>query len=648
MLRVLSRVPLRAKLGAILIVPLIGSAIFAADIVSDRRSDLQRAETVAVLSELGVRAGDLLHETQKERGASALYVSSEATEFVDELPGQHTNTDVPRAALLDFLDAYAAELPAAVVEGLGPAVDALADLESTRARVLALDGELGEFIAWYTALNADLLDSIALIASESPNASVAVDSAAYVAFLNAKERAGLERAQLSSAFARDEFAPGQFATVVSLVSAQTSFLQLFEALAAPEVVAYHNERESQPVVAETQRLEALAIDNGVGGFGVDAPTWFATITGRIDLMKEVEDYQAARLIDTSNALAVDARAAVRTATLVGVALAVITLFIGGLVTASLVAELRAISLSAQRIAAGDIEQDPLPVRGRDDLGRLATSFNTMRSSLADMVGGMRRSSGSLSVASQELVAVSGRVQESTDESAAVVTAATTTSAQLTANIGAVATAITEMEAAISEIAANAQSARTTTARAVEMADSTMAAIDDLGGSSEEIGSVIETIDGIAEQTNLLALNATIEAARAGEEGKGFGVVANEVKVLAAETSAATAGITERVESIRSEVARAVQGNQEVVELIVEINDAAGAIAAAVEEQSVVMADIARSVDATNDATGDFGRSIEAAADGAERARSATEDSRTVAGQMSDLADDLQSLVSAYR
>ena len=109
-----------------------------------------------------------------------------------------------------------------------------------------------------------------------------------------------------------------------------------------------------------------------------------------------------------------------------------------------------------------------------------------------------------------------------------------------------------------------------------------------------MGQVVKLIGDIAGQTNLLALNATIEAARAGEAGKGFAVVASEVKSLASQTAKATEEITRQIEQNQLATQQAVTAIQGISEVIVEISQAAAAIAAAVQEQGSATSEIARS------------------------------------------------------
>ncbi|MEZ5264019.1 MAG: methyl-accepting chemotaxis protein [Acidimicrobiales bacterium] len=161
------------------------------------------------------------------------------------------------------------------------------------------------------------------------------------------------------------------------------------------------------------------------------------------------------------------------------------------------------------------------------------------------------------------------------------------------NVADVNVAVEELSACIHEIAGNAAMATSVAADAVDSADAANRMIEQLGESSDRIGEVVKVIDAIAEQTNLLALNATIEAARAGEAGRGFSVVANEVKELAGETARATGEIAARVAAIQQDTRAAIDANRTINDVIGRINELQHSIAAAMEEQSITTAQIAR-------------------------------------------------------
>ncbi len=165
--------------------------------------------------------------------------------------------------------------------------------------------------------------------------------------------------------------------------------------------------------------------------------------------------------------------------------------------------------------------------------------------------------------------------------------------RITENAQTLAAASEEMRASAEEISRNTTEAERVAADALKSAQSTGEVIARLEKASREIGKVTRLISSIAEQTNLLALNATIEAARAGEAGKGFAVVASEVKDLAKETSEATTSIGARVEEIQKETSEAVKAVSEIVATTQSIHDRQAAIAGALVEQTSTTAELAQ-------------------------------------------------------
>jgi methyl-accepting chemotaxis protein len=187
--------------------------------------------------------------------------------------------------------------------------------------------------------------------------------------------------------------------------------------------------------------------------------------------------------------------------------------------------------------------------------------------------------------------MAGTAEEAKRRSVTVAGAAT----NATANVQTVAAAAEQLSASVAEIGRQVQQSSTTAQEAVAKAHRTDNTVRSLSSAAQQIGQVVGLIQDIASQTNLLALNATIEAARAGEAGRGFAIVASEVKSLAAQTAKATDEIRLQIESIQQVAGQSVQTIQDIGTTIGEISATATAIAAAVEEQGTATAEIASNV-----------------------------------------------------
>lgn len=181
--------------------------------------------------------------------------------------------------------------------------------------------------------------------------------------------------------------------------------------------------------------------------------------------------------------------------------------------------------------------------------------------------------------------------------------------QASANMQAVAASAEELTSSIGEINRQAVGSAEIASRAVESAAVMSETMQGLSGASSRINDVVRLINDIADQTNLLALNATIEAARAGEAGRGFAIVAQEVKTLAGQTASATESISDQIGELQDSTASAVKANQDISGAIEEINQSCNAIAAAVTEQSSATGEIARSVEEAAQGTSEVSHAI---------------------------------------
>ena len=227
----------------------------------------------------------------------------------------------------------------------------------------------------------------------------------------------------------------------------------------------------------------------------------------------------------------------------------------------------------------------IAVQRKADMSKLANDFE-------GAVGEIIRT---VSAAATELEASANTLSVTATKAEELSTVVASAAEEASANVQSVASASEEMTSSVSEIGRQVQESARIANDAVAQADKTNGKVSALAAAANKIGDVVNLINTIAEQTNLLALNATIEAARAGEAGRGFAVVASEVKSLAEQTAKATGEIGEQIKGIQLATTDSVDAIKNIGGTIVKISEISAAIAAAVEEQGAATQEITRNV-----------------------------------------------------
>nr|WP_248919172.1 methyl-accepting chemotaxis protein [Pseudomonas entomophila] len=332
-----------------------------------------------------------------------------------------------------------------------------------------------------------------------------------------------------------------------------------------------------------------------------------------------------------------------------------------LITRAVVAPLKRVIARARRIAAGELGIEAEPPR-QDEVGQLLQAMQQMAEGLSGVVSGLQQGIEQLAGSAQALSAVTEQtnreVGSQKDETEQVATAMQ----EMTATVHDVARnaeqAAQAAQAADDKVGSGQQVVRQSMQRIEQLAAAAETAsngIDSLSAEIHTIGGVLEVIKSVAEQTNLLALNAAIEAARAGEQGRGFAVVADEVRALARRTQQSTEEIERLVASLRGNAQQSVaqiRGSTELVRLAVadalQTESALGSIAAAVSLIQQMNQQIAAAAEQQSSVAEEISRSVTQIRGSADQAALAMEDNARSSVELARLGDDLKGMVGHFR
>jgi methyl-accepting chemotaxis protein len=333
------------------------------------------------------------------------------------------------------------------------------------------------------------------------------------------------------------------------------------------------------------------------------------------------------------------------------------------VSRAIIQPLRDTNRLLDAIAAGDGDLTArLPAQAQDEIGELARGFNRFVEKLQDIMGTVQASVSQLAAAAEELSTVTGAQQETIRQQVLETDQVATAVEEMSATLRDVARNVHETASAADQARHEVKNGQAIEAQALNAIrelgsdiQKTATVIDEVGRASEMVDTVVEVINGLAEQTNLLALNAAIEAARAGEQGRGFAVVADEVRTLAGRTRESTEQIRQTVEQLRDSARQAVERMNRgramadtVVDQAEQVDQALHGIVGSVEQIDAMTSQIATATEEQTAVAGEIARNVTNLKDQAGSAASATDQVGTAAEELARLATALQDEVGRFQ
>jgi methyl-accepting chemotaxis protein len=570
------------RLLGIVLIPLIAFIASTGFLFYSSIHDKQHLDQLKMLPEFSISASALVHNLQIERGLSAGYIGSKGNSFGTQLTSHTRETD---RALQTLKESISKNDLNVLYPGADAAIEdifsRLDKLPQVRSDVRSLSWDLKTAVGYYTDINSNILALIETLSALSSNNEIAKLGLASVNFMNIKERSGIIRAVLASAFAANKFSPGMRDKFITLLAEQKIFRDKFLHFSTPETRHAYNSLIAQPVFQETAQLVTTALENRGGDFGIDANHWFRKQTEKINQLKKFEDELTKKARERTELLSLAAARAIWMEFAIGGVVLLFTLIFSHTLIRRLSNESRLMSESLVRISHGELSGESYPYNTPE-----FSALSCMQRKLIEVNTAIENVTHTVRNSAMEISQSNNSLAQRAEEQASNLERTAASMEQITATVRLTAENLQQGNQLSVEANKYANDGQVIVSKAV-------IAMNEINDDSKKIADIINVIDEIAFQTNLLALNAAVEAARAGEQGRGFAVVASEVRNLAQRSASAAQDIKTLIEaSVKkinsgSELVNASgQSLTNIVDAVTKVSEIISEITTAGEEQAL--------------------------------------------------------------
>ncbi len=595
---------LSGHLSVLILIPVVLLILVGVIGIYSANSSLSDASYTVRASELLNKTSSLVHEMQKERGMSAGFIASNGANFGSAIPAQRLAVDTRIKELSDYLEdnTYDSETQ----QNLDNLQQRLRQLTSIRQRVSNQTIAIGDMLSYYTENNRIMLELPTILSDQIDSRISSQQFETLYNLASIKENAGIERAVLNSVFGGNQLTDELNQRFITLVTRQETYFHNAELLANDEfkvsLQQFKNSTEEARVIDFRQ---AARIPSRVEA--TDAEDWFAASTARIDLLKTDENLLLQQIIDTAN----DSYSSDQLIIIIELLVVALTIYLTYVIlhtlarrneqtteidrVTTLIVRERDLTSTATISDPGDLGNIAKDIN--DTMQKLRDDFNAFKSAATEVVDASQNTSVIVEETSRNLFSMRENISN-------LMQAFNSLNTDIISDIA----KISEAEDMSSQVAEGAKEGAKSVSSAVSQINDMAKEVDSVGAVikllNERVNDILGMVDvirSVAEQTNLLALNAAIEAARAGEQGRGFAVVADEVRSLASRTQESTEEIARVVDELMNSAQNAITaidvGSEKANDAVASVNnidDVLSKVVSNISELDNLTSDIASS------------------------------------------------------